>query len=169
MRKIKIIFLFIILLLIPYVFFGQACSQKQFQVDPQKVNDCGVQCNENLSLKSDDPYLKYQWHLFNNGDFGGVIGEDLHLQSTWGQGILGNEITVAVVDDGIDLNHPDLLENKSDLSWNFANPTLGQDVSLPTDPNKEGHGTCVAGLLGARGNNGLGVSGISPLDRKSVV
>ncbi|BAY12514.1 S8 family serine peptidase [Calothrix sp. NIES-2098] len=71
-------------------------------------------------------------------------------------------VVVAVVDTGVDYNHPDLAAN----IWN-PNGIHGWDFGDgDSDPNdndpKGGHGTHVAGIIGAVGNNGLGVIGVSP-------
>lgn len=66
----------------------------------------------------------------------------------------GQGITVAVIDSGVDLHHPDLQ----------ANLLPGYDFGdFDNDPQDTyGHGTAVAGLLAAVGNNGIGVSGLAP-------
>jgi subtilisin family serine protease len=81
--------------------------------------------------------------------------------------------TVAIVDTGGDLDHPDLVENlwqnpgevpnngKDDDKNGYVDDVNGVDIrngGAPIDTN--GHGTHVAGLVGARGNNALGVTGV---------
>ena len=62
-------------------------------------------------------------------------------------------VKVAVVDSGVDRSHPDLFANLAP-GYDFA-----YDDSDPTD--YEGHGTHVAGIIAARGNNGTGVTGVA--------
>jgi subtilisin family serine protease len=62
-------------------------------------------------------------------------------------------VIVAVVDTGVDFNHPDLF-NRTVGGYNAITPS-GQ----PLDDDTEGHGTHVAGLLGAESNNGIGICG----------
>lgn len=72
---------------------------------------------------------------------------------------MGENITVAVIDTGIDYNHPDIKNNmwyKNGLyGYNFS-----EGNSDPMDTN--GHGTHVAGIIGAILNNNIGVVGVSP-------
>ncbi|HJW30952.1 MAG TPA: S8 family peptidase, partial [Saprospiraceae bacterium] len=65
-----------------------------------------------------------------------------------------NNVVVAVIDSGIDFNHPDLIANIGPGVDFVANPR----TSVPTDDN--GHGTHVSGVIGAVGNNGIGVAGV---------
>ena len=66
----------------------------------------------------------------------------------------GAGVTVAVVDTGVDRAHPDLLGRVD------AGPDLVNDDDDPQD--ERGHGTHVAGIIGARANNGIGVAGVAP-------
>lgn len=78
--------------------------------------------------------------------------QQIRAEAGWEQDS-SNKVTVAILDTGIDLNHPDL------------KPNLVQGINLldknlpPQDDN--GHGTNVAGIVGAAGNNIIGVSGIT--------
>src|SRR5262249_25031275 len=95
-----------------------------------------------------------QWGLNNTGQTGGTLGADIHAQSAWNVTTgTGREI-VAVLDTGLDYTHPDLAANM----W----PTYGYNfVANTSDPmDDNGHGTGVAGIIGAVGNNGIGVAGI---------
>lgn len=72
----------------------------------------------------------------------------------------GDNITVAVVDTGVDYLHPDLKDNM----WEDATGNFGYDFSGDcNDPmDYHGHGTHVAGTVAATGNNGTGIIGIAP-------
>ena len=114
-----------------------------------------------------DPYLNYQWHLFNVGqvvnpgqfqDLYGVPGQDINVIPAWDLGYTGAGVNVAVVDDGVQLDHPDLAAN---ISLQYAYDAIRDRPgggNLATDDN---HGTAVAGLIGAVGNNGLGGVGVA--------
>ncbi|QMU64797.1 MAG: S8 family serine peptidase [Flavobacteriaceae bacterium] len=71
----------------------------------------------------------------------------------------GDGITVAVIDTGVDYNHPDIKNNM----WQ-KNGSYGYDFSSNNnDPmDYSGHGTHVAGTIGAIANNNLGIAGVSP-------
>ncbi len=77
----------------------------------------------------------------------------------WERNTGSEEIFVAVIDTGIDYNHEDLAANMGrDLDGNFGIDTVNKD----NDPmDDEGHGTHVAGTIGAVGNNGIGVTGVN--------
>jgi thermitase len=78
----------------------------------------------------------------------------------------GDNVLVAVVDSGVDYNHPDLAANM----WHDPNNNVGRDFSgdgnnvrEDDDPmDTHGHGTHVAGTIAAIGNNGVGVIGVAP-------
>jgi subtilisin family serine protease len=97
-----------------------------------------------------DPLLDQQWPL-TQPDATGV-------QEAWRTSV-GGAVTVAVLDTGVDASHPDLAANM----WHDpAGGASGLDViggGEPTDPN--GHGTAVAGIIAARGNNGVGGTGVA--------
>jgi hypothetical protein len=95
-----------------------------------------------LPGKPDDPYLDRQTYL-------SLIGADRAWALAPG---MASDLTIAVVDTGIDLDHPDLKDNLVG-GINLVSP--GQP---PDDDN--GHGTRVAGVLAATGNNGTGTAGV---------
>lgn len=117
-----------------------------------------------------DPYLGQQWHLVNSGqqvgnpDFQaiyGVPGEDINVAPVWNMGYTGAGVTVAVIDSGVQLNHPDLAANinlELALDALSINGNGSPNVANPINA----HGTAVAGLIGAVANNGLGGVGVAP-------
>lgn len=127
------------------------------------------------SARPNDPSFSQLWGLSNAGGSGGVGGADIRATAAWDVTTGSRDVVVAVIDTGIDYNHPDLAANMwrnpgeiagngidddgngfvDDVyGWNFAGRT-----SNPFDD--EGHGTHVAGTIGAVGNNGTGVTGVS--------
>ena len=96
-----------------------------------------------------------QWHLKNNGQFSGGANQDINVEPVWAGGNLGADITVAVVDDGLDHQHPDLSANV-DVSKNHDY----NDDDLVYDPLAD-HGTSVAGIIAAR-DNSIGMRGVAP-------
>ena len=104
----------------------------------------------------DDPLLSDQWHLRNTGQFGGTPGEDANVFDAW-QEATGMGVRIAVVDDGLEIQHEDLLGNVvPGMSWNYVNGTT--DPTGPAEP-QDGHGTSVAGVAAAVGNNSRGGRG----------
>lgn len=115
----------------------------------------------NQRLQPLDPLTAQQWHLQNTGQTGfaqsgGVAGQDLNLDFSSLMGIKGRGITVAVIDSGVQIDHPDLVANVVPGSVNLVD---GSD--FPIDYN--GHGTSVAGLIAATEGNGEGGRGVAPL------
>ena len=128
-----------------------------------------------------------QWDMHNTGQpdkLGklGTAGADIQISSVWDRGITGSKkIIVAVIDTGVDYNHPELKENiyvnhaeSGDLSKNgmdddgngviddvhganFEAGVNGTNASL--DDND--HGSHCAGTIGAKGNNGAGLTGVN--------
>ena len=106
-----------------------------------------------------DPLFADQWHLKNTGQHGrdnipGKVGEDLNVLRAWNYAT-GTGIQIAVVDDGLDINHEDL-HVVPGKSWDYRVNAYG-DPSSTTGS----HGTSCAGLAAARGNNGMGVTGVA--------
>jgi len=79
--------------------------------------------------------------------------QEISVEQAWMKYVPSDEITVAVLDTGVDLDHPDLASNLAN-GINLVTPS-----KTPDDEN--GHGTHVAGLIGAETNNGVGISSIS--------
>ncbi|MCC5934227.1 MAG: S8 family serine peptidase [Balneolales bacterium] len=100
----------------------------------------------------------------------GIIPNDPLYSTLWGMDRIsapqawaletGNpEVIIAVLDSGVDYNHPDLAANMwQDENGNFGANFAGGNVNNPMDFN--GHGTHVAGTVAAVGNNGIGVVGV---------
>jgi subtilisin family serine protease len=125
-----------------------------------------------------DPRFSEMWGLHNTGQTGGTPGADVDALGAWaintgGVAANGEHVVIAIVDSGFDLNHPDIPywknENESSTpngqdddgngyiddyhGWN-AHTNSGNITSSH-------HGTHVAGTAAARGNNGLGVTGVN--------
>jgi Ca2+-binding RTX toxin-like protein len=99
-----------------------------------------------------DPLFALSWHLRNTGQTGGTPGVDINVTSVWPL-YTGRGIVVGVVDDGVQASHPDLA---GALLPGLAGPINGEPASY------DHHGTPVAGLILARGDNGLGSVGVAP-------
>ena len=98
-----------------------------------------------------------QWHLNNEGQRKGAYGEDINVEDAWTT-TRGSGVNVAVVDDGMQHNHPDLTDNVN-RSRNH-DYTGGGDGGEIYDP-AESHGTQVAGIIAAL-DNSIGMRGVAP-------
>jgi subtilisin-like proprotein convertase family protein len=106
-------------------------------------------------LLPNDTYFTQQWHLRNIGQNGGTPGIDVNVTNVWNT-YRGSNIVIGIVDDGLQYTHPDLAPNYlAALSWNF-NATNSDPAP---DVFSDFHGTSVAGVAAARGNNSVGVCG----------
>jgi kexin len=106
-----------------------------------------------------DPLFPNQWHLDNTGQSGGTAGEDVNITSVWDTNIGSSNEVIAIVDDGLEIAHDDLMPNIiTDESWDYVD---GNDNPSPVLPD-ENHGTACAGVAAARGFNTLGVTGAAP-------
>lgn len=132
-----------------------------------------------LRTTSDDPQLTQQWQWINLGQTGGLEDADIDADEAWsftqgGVTALGDTIVVAIIDDGLDFNHEDIAANV----WRNYGEIEGNGVdddgngyiddvygwnAYDDSPNVYGnsHGLQVAGVIGAVGNNGVGITGIN--------
>ena len=107
-----------------------------------------------------DPLYPQQFYFKNTGQDGGTPGEDLNIESLW-PATNGAGVTVAVLDDGLEIAHPDLNV--------VSDPSLHLNVldgnNDPTPPADSSHGTICGGFIAARANNGIGMTGAAPAAR----
>ena len=113
---------------------------------------------------SSEPLYAYQWHLQNTGQSSfastaGTSGEDINHSGAMALGVTGDGVRVNVIDSGLELGHPDLQANiVAGGSYDY----VGDDDDPTNNADANGdHGTSVAGLIAAVGNNGIGVSGVA--------
>ncbi len=115
-----------------------------------------------------DPYLVKQWHYMNIGDRAVATdcyaGADINVKDVWKSLTAGdNTIIVAVVDEGVKYNHPDLAANM----WTGPDGEHGRNFCSPsgeitwTNNGDTGHATHCAGTISAVNNNRTGVCGIA--------
>ena len=102
-----------------------------------------------------DEYFPNQWHLNNTGQSGGTPGADINAPKAWGITTGNPNIVVAVLDEGVDTDHPDLIDNI------VAGYDFFEDDNDPNPTGDDAHGTACAGLIAAKGNNGIGVTGVA--------
>jgi subtilisin family serine protease len=114
------------------------------------------------------------WNLNNTGQFGGTNNADINAPEAWDTITSASNIIVAVIDTGVRYTHEDLAPNMWVNSGEIAGNGLDDDGNGFVDdvhgmntlnnsgsPDDDyGHGSHVAGIIGAMGNNQLGVAGI---------
>ena len=115
-----------------------------------------VEKKQNARLAPDDTEFAAQWHLENTGQTNGLPGEDANVTDTWDT-YTGSGVVISVIDDGLDHEHSDLQPHYSALfSYDWCD-----DDGDPSPTGWNGHGTAVAGVAAAVGNNALDVTGVA--------
>ena len=130
------------------------------------------------TLIPNDPMFSSLWGMHNLGGKGSLTDADIDAPEAWNMVTGSASVLIGIVDTGIDIQHPDLAPNiwtnpdeipndgidndgngyVDDLNgWDFWNG----DNSVFDPPDGDDHGTHVAGTIGAAGNNGIGVVGVS--------
>ena len=122
---------------------------------------------ESPQLSGVDPQLDRQWHLRNTGQTGGTPGEDMRALEAW-PATRGAGVRVAVIDDAVEVVHPDLRPNLvENASRSYRAGNRGSVWPVPCIAADDDHGTAVAGLVLARDGNAVGGAGVAP--RASLV
>lgn len=108
------------------------------------------------AMTPNDERFDEQWGLRNSGQFNaynGVSGWDIDATRFWDVSLCsGCALDVAIIDSGIDAAHPEFAGRA------VIGPSFVPGFTSAIDD--EGHGTQVAGILGATGNNGIGIAGV---------
>ena len=154
-------------------------------VEPDFINyGSGIKNEFNLTIKEDerytttpnDPFFSRQWGLDNDGTFSlspSTVDADVDMTEAWDFTTGNPNITMAVMDSGLKMNHPEFsgrlwvntgeIANGSDTDNNtYIDDINGWDfVNNDNNPSDDhGHGTNVAGIATATGNNGIGYAGV---------
>lgn len=117
-----------------------------------------------LKASANDEYSAYQQYI-----------QAVNIDDAWSHSTGDKKVVVAVIDDGIYINHPELQnniwQNENEIIGNeidddkngYIDDRLGWDfVSDTSEMTTRGtHGTMVSGIIGAVGNNGIGITGIN--------
>lgn len=145
-----------------------------FQADTRVMT---AEANYRLMLNGipNDPRFSSMYGLNNTGQTGGTIDADIDATEAWNIATGTRRTIVAVIDTGVDYNHQDLAanmwRNTSEIAGDgvdndgngYIDDIYGYDFANndanPMDDN--GHGTHVAGTIGAVGNNGIGTTGVN--------
>ena len=123
--------------------------------EPDFLADFQIKPAGTPSQCADDALFVDQWGLKNTGQNDGTSGIDIGVCQAWSLAT-GKGVKVAVVDQGIQLDHPDLKANLSSVSFDAVTGTSPSQVH-------GNHGTACGGIVGAiRNNSQLGVAGVAP-------
>ena len=129
-----------------------------------------------------DPGYRELWGLNNTGQTGGTADADVDASEVWDTTTGNADTVVAVIDEGMDVSHPDLRDNVWTNSgevpgngidddnngyvddrngYDFANDDATVYDPDPVTGQGDEHGTHVAGTIAAVGNNGVGITGVN--------
>jgi predicted outer membrane repeat protein len=144
------------------------------------VNDPDIEFAEpdfiyGINVIPNDTYFEQQWALNNTGQTGGLNDADIDAVEAWDISTGSKDVIVGIIDSGIDYLHDDLktnvFQNPNEIEGNgidddengLVDDVYGYDFynddNDPFDDN--GHGTHVAGIIGAATNNETGVAGLA--------
>lgn len=122
-----------------------------------------------------DQFFDVMWNLHNTGQEGGTPGADISALEAWAISKGDANIVIGVIDTGIDYSHPDLVgnmwHNPGEICDNGIDDTgngviddchgFNAITGTGNPMDVDGHGTHVAGTIGASSNNGIGVAGVN--------
>ena len=142
-------------------------AEPNFEINLEEVNEPVV------PIFPRDPQFENQWALANSGQRGGKKGADISATQAWAKTTGSEDVVVAVLDTGVDYRHEDLETNmwaRPDQMEPYHDDELGtiddtdgfnaiDNTGDPMDDN--GHGTHCAGIIGAEGENDLGIAGVN--------
>jgi subtilisin family serine protease len=144
-----------------------AADCAEIRKDPT-VESCDPDAVFYPSALPNDPAFLEQWFLDDT-----AADADVEAPTAWDRGTGSEDVLIGVVDTGVYWSHPDLIDNMwrnpnevADGIDNDGNGYIDDILGVNTvtnggDPNDpDGHGTHVAGIIGGRGNNGVGISGV---------
>src|SRR6056297_1515101 len=140
-----------------------------FEKHPEPKNN-----GKTLSTTPSDTRYDEQWHYNNTGQTNGTVDADIDLPEAWEVETGNSEVIVAVEDQGIDVDHEDMVGNMWINSGETPNNGVDDDNNGYVDDyhgynfaDNQGtitagdHGSHTAGTIGAETNNGVGVAGIA--------
>lgn len=136
--------------------------------DAQKLNSknsnpVDIKLNLPPEINFNDHNYKQQWYLINQGQLKIPPLHDLNVKNAWLSGYTGRNISIVIVDDGLDHEHPDFQgKYRPDLSYDFNDENDTQHDPMPgTFDSQNSHGTRCAGAAAANANNSVCGVGIA--------
>lgn len=158
-------------------FVEYAQPNYEINLDPQEAanvsEDKGLTSLDDKADAPNDPMFSEQWALNNEGQAGGKEKAHLDALKAWLKSKGSEDIVVAVLDTGVDYTHQDLINNiwiRPENIPAYTDDELGTiddkygynaDANSGDPMDQNGHGTHCAGIIGAEGNNSLGIAGIN--------
>jgi subtilisin family serine protease len=151
----------------------------QISVDPNEdydsvsYSDANDESGITPSKKPNDPMFANQWGLNNTGQEGGKEKADIGALKAWAKTTGSRKVIVAVLDTGVDYTHEDLASNIWHPSENNLERYYDDELGTVDDENgfdatgednpmdDNGHGTHCAGVIGADGDNNVGIAGVN--------
>lgn len=139
--------------------------------DPQTVTDALATINNQSLDVTSEPYYKYSWHLnsqdnvLNQEGYAVDNDADINIEDAW-KITMGENVIVAVIDDGADLEHEDLKENILSAYNSTARDNSAQYEGTEDYPSS--HGNACAGLIVAP-VNGKGIVGVAPKAKVVII
>ena len=152
-------------------------NEKEILKLNQEINEMGaVEWCEPMFFGEAFPlnyYYPDQYYLYNSGQHGGTAGIDINVQPAWNSVVIDTTLIVAVLDDGVERNHEDLVgsvlegmtidfpEEKGDPKNEYNNYIYyDDDGQQHIVSNQKAHGTACAGIVAAH-NNDIGIRGVA--------
>jgi hypothetical protein len=129
-----------------------------------------------LDIYPNEPAFQELWSLHNTGQMNGTPDADIDAPEAWQITTGSSDVIVAVIDTGVDYDHEDLSNNiwTNDAELNgslgvdddgngYVDDIYGFDAySDDSDPmDGDNHGSHCAGIIGAEGNNAIGITGVA--------
>ena len=151
----------------------RALPEVEYAEENSEINLISAVDSSIVPIFPHDPQFIEQWALANSGQRGGKEGADISAPLAWAATTGSEDVVVAVLDTGVDYKHEDLKPNMwtrpasveayQDAELGSFDDTFGfnaiENAADPMDDN--GHGTHCAGIIGAEGENDIGIAGVN--------